>query len=99
MSQPSLSTRDLTIRFGGHVAVNQVTADFYPGTLTVIDARTRAKMRDVSVSGEGAAGQVTILFGPNGRLYAAETGRDAVAEIDLESGRVLRRLKALVGSL
>ncbi|HEU4777548.1 MAG TPA: ABC transporter ATP-binding protein [Telluria sp.] len=36
MSKPSLSTRDLTIRFGGHVAVNQVTADFYPGTLTVI---------------------------------------------------------------
>ena len=36
MSTPSLSTRDLTIRFGGHVAVNQVTADFYPGTLTVI---------------------------------------------------------------
>ena len=33
---PSLSTRDLTIRFGGHVAVNQVTADFHPGTLTVI---------------------------------------------------------------
>src|SRR5689334_24558004 len=35
-SQPSLSTRDLTIRFGGHVAVNAVTADFHPGTLTVI---------------------------------------------------------------
>jgi branched-chain amino acid transport system ATP-binding protein len=34
--QPSLSTRDLTIRFGGHVAVDTVTADFYPGTLTVI---------------------------------------------------------------
>jgi branched-chain amino acid transport system ATP-binding protein len=34
--QPSLSTRDLTIRFGGHVAVDAVTADFYPGTLTVI---------------------------------------------------------------
>ncbi|HEU4373050.1 MAG TPA: ABC transporter ATP-binding protein [Telluria sp.] len=34
--QPSLSTRGLSIRFGGHVAVNQVTADFYPGTLTVI---------------------------------------------------------------
>jgi branched-chain amino acid transport system ATP-binding protein len=33
---PSLSTRDLTIRFGGHVAVDHVTADFYPGTLTVI---------------------------------------------------------------
>ena len=36
MSKPSLCTRDLTIRFGGHVAVNQVSADFYPGTLTVI---------------------------------------------------------------
>ena len=34
--KPSLSTRDLTIRFGGHVAVDQVTADFYSGTLTVI---------------------------------------------------------------
>jgi branched-chain amino acid transport system ATP-binding protein len=34
--QPSLSTRDLTIRFGGHVAVDAVTADFHPGTLTVI---------------------------------------------------------------
>jgi len=33
---PSLSTRGLTIRFGGHIAVNTVTADFYPGTLTVI---------------------------------------------------------------
>ncbi|MGZ3181368.1 MAG: ABC transporter ATP-binding protein [Telluria sp.] len=34
--QPSLSTRDLTIRFGGHVAVNGVTADFFPGQLTVV---------------------------------------------------------------
>lgn len=36
MSHPSLSTRDLTIRFGGHVAVNAVTVDFFPGELTVI---------------------------------------------------------------
>ncbi|NHZ43367.1 ABC transporter ATP-binding protein [Massilia aquatica] len=35
-AMPSLSTRKLSIRFGGHVAVNQVSADFYPGTLTVI---------------------------------------------------------------
>jgi branched-chain amino acid transport system ATP-binding protein len=33
---PSLATRDLSIRFGGHVAVNAVTAEFSPGTLTVI---------------------------------------------------------------
>jgi branched-chain amino acid transport system ATP-binding protein len=32
----SLATRDLTIRFGGHVAVNAVSAEFHPGTLTVI---------------------------------------------------------------
>ncbi len=36
MKQPALSTRALSIRFGGHVAVDAVTADFYPGTLTVI---------------------------------------------------------------
>ena len=32
----TLSTRDLTIRFGGHVAVNAVTCAFEPGTLTAI---------------------------------------------------------------
>ena len=31
-----LETRDLTIRFGGHVAVNGVTCSFNPGTLTAI---------------------------------------------------------------
>jgi len=36
MSQPSLITRDLTIRFGGHVAVDQVSCAFKPGELTAI---------------------------------------------------------------
>jgi len=39
MSQPdsiSLETRGLTIRFGGHVAVNAVSCAFAPGTLTAI---------------------------------------------------------------
>ncbi|QTD46255.1 ABC transporter ATP-binding protein [Ottowia testudinis] len=31
-----LQTQDLTIRFGGHVAVNAVTCAFEPGTLTAI---------------------------------------------------------------
>jgi branched-chain amino acid transport system ATP-binding protein len=31
-----LETRDLTIRFGGHVAVNAVSCQFMPGTLTAI---------------------------------------------------------------
>ena len=32
----ALETRELTIRFGGHVAVNAVTCGFAPGTLTAI---------------------------------------------------------------
>jgi branched-chain amino acid transport system ATP-binding protein len=32
----ALETRELTIRFGGHVAVNQVSCAFHPGTLTAI---------------------------------------------------------------
>jgi branched-chain amino acid transport system ATP-binding protein len=32
----ALETRELTIRFGGHVAVNAVTCGFVPGTLTAI---------------------------------------------------------------
>ena len=31
-----LETRDLTIRFGGHVAVNRVSCTFRPGELTAI---------------------------------------------------------------
>ncbi|WP_298728194.1 ABC transporter ATP-binding protein [uncultured Ferrovibrio sp.] len=33
---PALETRELTIRFGGHVAVNAVSCAFHPGTLTAI---------------------------------------------------------------
>ncbi len=33
---PALETRDLTIRFGGHVAVNAVSCAFAAGTLTAI---------------------------------------------------------------
>ncbi len=72
-----------------------VTSNLGSGSLKVIDARTRRAVREVKVSGTEAAAQVTILFSRDGkRLYAAETGRDEVAEVDLASGRVLRRLKA-----
>ena len=36
MSNPLLSTRDLSVRFGGHVAVDAVTCDFPAGELTAI---------------------------------------------------------------
>ena len=52
-------------------------------------------MRDVAISGDQKAGQVTIIFSRDGkRIYAAETGADVVAEVDLATGEVLRRLPA-----
>ena len=36
MAPPTLETRDLTIRFGGHVAVDAVSCAFERGTLTAI---------------------------------------------------------------
>lgn len=72
-----------------------VTSNLGCGCLTIIDAATRAAVRTVPVSGEQRAGQVTILFSADGRrLYAAETGRNQVAEIDMATGAVLRRLDA-----
>lgn len=72
-----------------------VTSNLGNGSLTVIDAATREAVREIPVSGTDDAGQVTILFSADGsRIYAAETGRDEVAEVDLASGKVLRRIKA-----
>ena len=72
-----------------------VTSNLAAGGLTIIDAATRQHVRDVPVSGSQEAGQVTILFSADGKLvYAAETGRDSIAEVDLATGSVLRRLPA-----
>ncbi len=72
-----------------------VTSNIQSGTLTLIDVASRKILRTVSVSGQKEAGQVTILFSRDGkRLYAAETYRNEVAEIDMKSGKVLRRLPA-----
>lgn len=72
-----------------------VSSNLGGGSLTVIDAATRAVTRTIRVSGEQPAGQVTILFSADGRrIYVAETGRNMIAEVDLDSGRVLRRLPA-----
>ena len=72
-----------------------VTGNIKAGTISVIDRKTMKLARTIRVSGEEAAGQVTILFSRDGkRLYAAETGRDMIAEVDFASGRVLRRLPA-----
>lgn len=59
MSQPSLVTEGLTIRFGGHVAVNNVSCAFNPGELTVI-------------VGPNGAGKTTYFNLISGQLPASE---------------------------
>ena len=72
-----------------------VTSNLGAGGITIIDASSRTHVRDVSLSGDEKAGQVTIIFSGDGRrIYAAETGSDVIAEVDLNSGEVLRRLPA-----
>ncbi len=69
MSQPSLTTTDLTIRFGGHVAVNQVSCAFHLGETTVI-------------VGPNGAGKTTYFNLISGQL-AASGGTVHKGEIDL----------------
>ena len=63
---PVLETRDLTIRFGGHVAVDAVSCRFQPGTLTAIVGPNGAGKTTYFnlVSGQlpATSGQV-LLFG------------------------------------
>lgn len=69
------------------------TSNIGAGSISLIDPAKLQVARTITVSGEQAAGQVTLLFSPDSkRLYAAETGRDRVAEVDIASGKVLRRI-------
>ena len=54
-----LETRNLTIRFGGHVAVDHVSCAFKPGTLTAI-------------VGPNGAGKTTYFNLISGQLRASE---------------------------
>jgi branched-chain amino acid transport system ATP-binding protein len=58
MSAPVLETRDLTIRFGGHVAVDRVSCAFRAGTLTAI-------------VGPNGAGKTTYFNIMSGQLAAS----------------------------
>jgi branched-chain amino acid transport system ATP-binding protein len=64
-----LETQDLTIRFGGHVAVDHVSCRFEPGTLTAI-------------VGPNGAGKTTYFNLISGQLPASE-GRVLLAGEDL----------------
>lgn len=65
MPQPSLTTTDLTIRFGGHVAVNQVSCAFHPGETTVIVGPNGAGKTTYFnlISGQLTASSGTVMKG------------------------------------
>ncbi|MEO5693859.1 MAG: ABC transporter ATP-binding protein [Usitatibacter sp.] len=81
-AHPSLSTHGLTVRFGGHVAVNAVTAEFRPGTLTAIVGPNGAGKTTYFnlISGQLAASAGTVrLFGEDiTRLGAAQRAQRGI---------------------
>lgn len=79
----SLCTTDLTIRFGGHVAVNAVTCQFEPGTLTAI-------------VGPNGAGKTTYFNLISGQLKA-NAGSVILGGVDLSSASPATRTRAGLG--
>ncbi|WP_294768122.1 ABC transporter ATP-binding protein [uncultured Rhodoferax sp.] len=78
-----LETKDLTIRFGGHVAVNAVSCNFLPGTLTAI-------------VGPNGAGKTTFFNLISGQLRATE-GRVYLHGINLSALSPSARTRAGLG--
>jgi branched-chain amino acid transport system ATP-binding protein len=78
-----LATKDLTIRFGGHVAVNSVTCSFEPGTLTAI-------------VGPNGAGKTTYFNLISGQLRAT-AGSVSLGGRDLSRLGASQRTRAGLG--
>jgi branched-chain amino acid transport system ATP-binding protein len=78
-----LATHDLTIRFGGHVAVNGVTCSFEPGTLTAI-------------VGPNGAGKTTYFNLISGQLKAT-AGTVTLGGRDLSGATASQRTRAGLG--
>lgn len=80
---PVLATEDLTIRFGGHVAVDSVTCAFERGTLTAI-------------VGPNGAGKTTYFNLISGQL-AASSGRVLLDGRDITRASVPERTDRGIG--
>jgi branched-chain amino acid transport system ATP-binding protein len=78
-----LATQDLTVRFGGHVAVNAVSCTFRPGTLTAI-------------VGPNGAGKTTYFNLISGQLKAT-AGRVTLDGQDLSGMPASQRTRAGLG--
>src|SRR6187455_3523093 len=82
-AQPVLATRGLTVRFGGHVAVDGVSAEFHPGTLT-------------SIVGPNGAGKTTYFNLISGQLTAT-SGRVRLNGEDITGYAAPRRTRMGLG--
>ena len=80
---PSIRTENLTIRFGGHAAVSNVSCAFHPGELTVI-------------VGPNGAGKTTWFNLVSGQLRPS-AGRIFLGERDITALSPARRAKAGIG--
>jgi branched-chain amino acid transport system ATP-binding protein len=78
-----LETSDLTVRFGGHVAVNAVSCAFHPGTLTAI-------------VGPNGAGKTTYFNLISGQIKAS-AGQVRLNGVDISSLGAPARAKAGLG--
>src|SRR2546428_6738664 len=78
-----LETKKLTIRFGGHVAVNSVTCSFEPGTLTAI-------------VGPNGAGKTTYFNLISGQLPAS-AGAVLIDGVEATKLGAARRAKLGIG--
>lgn len=83
MTTPSIRTENLTIRFGGHAAVDNVTCGFHPGELTVI-------------VGPNGAGKTTWFNLVSGQLKPTE-GRIFKGQDDITGLSPSARAKAGIG--
>ncbi|MCP4317378.1 MAG: ABC transporter ATP-binding protein [Hyphomicrobiales bacterium] len=83
MPSASLRTEDLTIRFGGHTAVDAVTCEFRTGELTVI-------------VGPNGAGKTTYFNLISGQLRPS-AGRIFKGERDITASSASARAKAGIG--
>ena len=83
MPSPLLETRDLTVRFGGHVAVDTVSCGFHAGELTAI-------------VGPNGAGKTTYFNLISGQIPASD-GRVHLNGRDISRETVSARTKAGIG--
>jgi branched-chain amino acid transport system ATP-binding protein len=83
LTPAALETRGLTVQFGGHVAVNQVSASFHAGTLTAI-------------VGPNGAGKTTFFNLVSGQLRAT-AGQVLVRGEDISSAAAPTRARLGLG--